>query len=98
MSAFAIGTAHAQEAVPVVVAPDFARDVRPILAGSCFMCHGPDDQARQAALRLDTREGALEVIRPGRLHSNAGPDLQEAQLRIVGQLWAGSVEVHVHSS
>jgi len=36
-------------------AVDFQRDVRPILANHCFKCHGPDDKARKAKLRLDVR-------------------------------------------
>lgn len=51
-------------------APDFTREVRPILSDHCFACHGPDDQDRKAGVRLDTREGALQKIVPGDLEKS----------------------------
>lgn len=48
-----------------VNAPDFTREVRPILSRHCFKCHGPDDLTRKGKLRLDVREDALKAGKSG---------------------------------
>jgi hypothetical protein len=61
---------------------DFNRDIRPILSENCFQCHGFDEKARQADLRLDLGESALAdrdgvpAIVPGK------PDESEVWRRI----------------
>ncbi len=43
----------------------FTSKVRPILARHCFKCHGPDDKARKAKLRLDVRDQAVKSADSG---------------------------------
>ncbi len=69
------GLAAAVAAEPV----RFNRDIRPILSDKCFHCHGPDSKKREADLRLDVRDAAVEMkaIVPGK------PDDSEALFRIL---------------
>jgi hypothetical protein len=43
----------------------FNRDIRPIMADTCFRCHGPDKSSRMAGMRLDLRDEALKPNRSG---------------------------------
>lgn len=43
---------------------DFNFHVLPVLADKCYPCHGPDERAREADLRLDTEEAAFDTL-PG---------------------------------
>ena len=63
--------------LPLVVFAEslnFNRDIRPILSENCFYCHGVDGNKREADLRLDLREDAIEggAIVPG--------DLEESEM------------------
>lgn len=44
----------------------YSLEIKPILSTHCFACHGPDEAKREAELRLDVREVAVDsAIVPG---------------------------------
>lgn len=66
--------------VPAVV--DFNRDVKPFYSERCYHCHGPDEKARKAKLRLDLRDDAVRA-RDGTFPVNPKhPDASEVMKRI----------------
>ena len=48
---------------------------------------------------LLTEEGeSLQVIHPGTLNANQGPDFTDAKIKIENTIWAGSIELHINAS
>ncbi|MCX8092341.1 MAG: DUF1549 domain-containing protein, partial [Verrucomicrobiae bacterium] len=58
---------------------DYARDIQPILSDNCYACHGPDENARKAGLRLDLREEAFKQLKSDNFAIVPG-DLQKSEL------------------
>ena len=74
---------------------DYNFHVQPILSDRCYRCHGPDEKARKADLRLDTNDGLMgkttsgvKLIKPGEmagalLHriTSDDPEIRDAPTR-----------------
>ncbi len=87
MTIFAVSCVYALPSAHIANAADpvrYNRDVLPILAEHCFVCHGFDKGHRKAGLRLDSAAGATEKLESGNQAIVPGkPDDSELVLRIL---------------
>lgn len=64
-------------------AVSYDQEIRPILSDKCFTCHGPDETAREAELRLDLKEGFEGLSEMGApIVSPGDPEESELYYRI----------------
>src|SRR5213075_1078613 len=59
----AVLTLAAVSTASAAPAPNFSREVRPLLEQHCVKCHGPEKQ--KGGLRFDTKEGAFKAGESG---------------------------------
>ena len=83
LEAFAAGESSSVNGAAILPSDiDFNRHIRPILAENCLTCHGPDEGARKAELRLDVREAAVAARENGQAIVPGQPDASQLILRI----------------
>ena len=64
-------------------AVDYLRDIRPILSENCYACHGPDENSREADLRIDQLKSSTHETPSGNVAIVPGrPDESELYRRI----------------
>ena len=69
-------------------APDFQREIRPILSNICYKCHGPDAAERKGGkegsggLRFDTEEGSRAALDDGAAIVPGHPEKSDLVARI----------------
>lgn len=100
------GQVSAQQPASGDTALSYNQVVRPVLSNHCFACHGPDDEKREADLRLDLADAARldEVIQ--RITSDdpdvmmpppsANKELDEEKISILTQWISGGGQYEEH--
>jgi len=63
---------------------EYQRDIQPLFAQHCFKCHGPDEGARQADLRLDRADVAMAKLTSGKTAIVAGEFAESELVRRIG--------------